>query len=76
MTNGHTECTALSTGRPLLSLTMADLGAHEDNIERCLSGWFTLAERWRALLLIDEADVFLEHRKHADLARNGIVSGE
>ncbi|KAJ5094804.1 atpase aaa+ type core protein [Penicillium angulare] len=68
------EVTALTSGRPLLSLTIADLGTKEETIEEKLSQWLSLAERWRAVLLIDEADIFLERRKHTDLARNGIVS--
>jgi hypothetical protein len=72
----HPECTAIETGRPLLALTIADIGTKEETMETKLSYWFYLAERWKAVLLIDEADIFLERRKHTDLARNGIVSGE
>ncbi|TGO60869.1 hypothetical protein BCON_0032g00650 [Botryotinia convoluta] len=62
------ECVAISTGRPLLALTIADIGTKEDMIETELSSLFYLAERWKAVLLIDEADIFLERRKHTDLA--------
>lgn len=48
----------------------------EDKIENKLSSWFYLAEKSKAILLIDEADIFLERRKHTDLARNRIVSGK
>jgi hypothetical protein len=58
-----------------MSLTIADLGAREDAIETNLTKWFALAQKWRAILLLDEADIFLERREHKDLARNGIVSG-
>ena len=34
-----------------------------------------LAEKWDAIILIDEADVFLEQRTTNDLVRNGLVSG-
>ncbi|KAK7719111.1 hypothetical protein SLS57_005844 [Botryosphaeria dothidea] len=68
------EKTAISTKRPLLSLTIGDLGKNEEAIEKELSKWFDLAHRWRAILLIDEADIFLERRKTADLARNGVVA--
>lgn len=68
------ECTAAEIDRPLLALTIADIGTQERNIETELTSWFYLAERWKAVLLIDEADIFLERRKHTDLARNGIVS--
>jgi hypothetical protein len=69
------ECVAEYTRRPLLSLTVADIGTEEENMETRLSDWFTLATRWEAILLIDEADVFLERRSLADLARNSLVSG-
>ncbi|ESZ91573.1 ATPase [Sclerotinia borealis F-4128] len=68
------EFTALSIKRPLLALTIADIGIKEANIEKELTSWFYLADRWKAVLLIDEADIFLERRKQTDLARNGIVS--
>jgi SpoVK/Ycf46/Vps4 family AAA+-type ATPase len=58
-----------------MSLTIADLGAREDAIETNLTKWFALAQKWRAILLLDEADIFLERREHKDLAHNGIVSG-
>ncbi|KAK8184818.1 P-loop containing nucleoside triphosphate hydrolase protein [Phyllosticta capitalensis] len=67
------ETTAMTTGRPLISLTMADLD-DEENIEAELARWFTLANRWKAILLIDEADVFLERRQLRDISRNAIVS--
>ncbi|OTB00432.1 hypothetical protein M426DRAFT_65886, partial [Hypoxylon sp. CI-4A] len=33
-----------------------------------------LAEAWNAVLLADEADIFLKRRQNRDLARNGLVS--
>lgn len=36
--------------------------------------WFDLAEAWNAVLLVDEADIFLEQRKNRDLSRNGLVT--
>ena len=46
----------------------------EEKIESKLVNWFTLAERWKAILLLDEADIFLERRATRDIQRNGIVS--
>ena len=62
--------------RPLLALTVADIGTIETRVERELLKWFTVAEAWNAILLVDEADIFLEKRQNRDLARNGLVSGE
>lgn len=70
------ETTARNTCRPLLSLTITDLGSQEDRIEAELTRWFSIAHRWRAILLIDEADIFLERHHHTDISRNGIVSGQ
>lgn len=62
--------------RPLLALTVADIGTVETKIESELLKFFDLAEAWNAVLLVDEADIFLEQRKNRDLARNGLVSGK
>ncbi|KAL3463666.1 hypothetical protein BJX64DRAFT_287136 [Aspergillus heterothallicus] len=56
------ETIANNTRRPLISLTIADLGTEEDAIESRLTQWFALAQKWRAILLLDEADIFLECR--------------
>lgn len=69
------ECIAEATGRPLLSLTCGDIGTNEVMAERRLSKWFRLAEIWGAVMLLDEADVFLEKRSISDLQRNSLVSG-
>lgn len=68
------ETIALSTGRPLIALTIGDLGTKEDSVEASLTKWFSFAHKWRAILLLDEADIFLERREHKDIGRNGIVS--
>lgn len=70
------EAIAKSLHRPLLSLTIADIGTVETRVEHELIRWFALAEAWNAILLVDEADIFLERRQNRDLARNGLVSGE
>ncbi|KAL9115721.1 MAG: hypothetical protein Q9227_000089 [Pyrenula ochraceoflavens] len=70
------ECIAAAFSRPLLALTIADIGSDEGRIERELTKWFDLATSWNAVVLIDEADIFLEQRQMRDLARNGLVSGQ
>ncbi|KAI1125320.1 hypothetical protein F5Y10DRAFT_284378 [Nemania abortiva] len=71
---GKTFCIAEYTGRALLSLTGGDIGTDETQVERNLAKWFKLAETWGAVMLIDEADVYLERREFADLKRNSLVS--
>lgn len=70
----HIESTALRTKRPLINLAIAELGKEEKKIEYELTKWFSLAEHWKAILLIEECDIFLERRDFADIARNGRVA--
>lgn len=65
------ECVANDTCRPLLRLTAQDVGIFSD-VEARIRKWFTLAAKWDAILLIDEADLFLEQRKEGDLQRNSL----
>ena len=44
-------------------------------MEKNLSKWFQLAESWGAVMLLDEADVWLERRMISDLKRNTLVAG-
>jgi hypothetical protein len=59
-----------------MSLASGDIGIDENTMETQLMKWFKLAEKWGAVLLIDEADVFLEKRHLADIKRNSLVSGK
>lgn len=68
------ESIAQRLNLPLIALTVADIGTSETNVERELVKWFSLAEAWNAIVLVDEADIFLETREHRDLNRNGLVS--
>ncbi|CAI6341353.1 unnamed protein product [Periconia digitata] len=56
------EVVARATGKPLFSVSVADVGTQAKHVESNLSRIFTLATRWKAILLLDEADVFLETR--------------
>lgn len=68
------ECVSEETQKPLISLTSADIGTSPDLVERRLLKWFKLAKIWSAILLLDEADVFLERRSATDLVRNNLVA--
>ncbi|KKY39134.1 hypothetical protein UCDDA912_g00845 [Diaporthe ampelina] len=70
------ECVAELTRRPLLSLTSGDISTSMSswNVEQNLHYFLTLGERYGALVLLDEADVYLEERRARDLRRNGLVS--
>lgn len=56
-------------------LTSSDIGTDPVEVEDTLTTHFRRAKSWDAILLIDEADVFLEKRSTADLIRNSLVAG-
>ena len=70
------ECIADLYERPLYSVTSGDLGIFPERIEAKLHEIFDCAVKWNAVLLLDEADVFLSERNLEDLSRNALVSGE
>ncbi|KAF4536406.1 26S protease regulatory subunit [Lasiodiplodia theobromae] len=59
-----------------LTAGVGDVGLDAQVVERNLQALFELAANWRAVLLFDEADVFLESRSShtSDLNRNTLVS--
>lgn len=59
---------------PLYSVTAGDLGNNAAALENKLRDLLDIAETWGAVLLIDEADVFLESRSLHDIGRNALVS--
>lgn len=69
------ECVAKLTKRPLISLSAADLGTEETRMERNLVNWFDRATLWGAIVLVDEAEVYLEQRQTGQLNRNALVTG-
>ncbi|KAL0764334.1 hypothetical protein CaCOL14_013176 [Colletotrichum acutatum] len=71
------ETIAQATSKPLFSISVADVGTKARHVEANLGRIFTLATSWKAILLIDEADVFLEKRGigiAASTDRNALVS--
>ncbi|RYC56990.1 hypothetical protein CHU98_g9218, partial [Xylaria longipes] len=68
------ECVAELTHRPLLSLTSGDLSTDAEEVEQSLEYFLSLGERFGAIVLLDEADVYLESRRNRDIERNGLVS--
>jgi SpoVK/Ycf46/Vps4 family AAA+-type ATPase len=70
------ESVAEYTKRPLLSITAADLGHDPAGLERNLLTFFRDANDWGAIVLLDEADIYLERRSTQDLRRNSIVSSQ
>ena len=67
------EVFAEATERPLLSVQAAQLGVSPDDIERNLKSVLGKGSRWNAVVLLDEADVYINERG-SDLAQNAIVA--
>lgn len=55
-------------------VTAGDLGTDPETLEEKLSKIFDHAEAWDAILLLDEADIFLQDRDYDNLQRNALVS--
>jgi hypothetical protein len=68
------ESIADDVKRPLYVLNTGELGVTPHSVESNLTTALKLATRWGAIVLIDEADVFLEQRTIHDLTRNALVS--
>ena len=59
---------------PLYMMSAGDLGLDPRHVESKLQGILDMCTRWNAILLLDEADVFLEERSLHELERNKLVS--
>ncbi|KAK3373167.1 AAA family ATPase [Lasiosphaeria ovina] len=68
------ECVAEFSRRPLYMVSSGDLSNTPSELDEQLARTLDLASTWNAVLLIDEADVFLERRSLHDMERNGLVS--
>ncbi|KAI0180993.1 P-loop containing nucleoside triphosphate hydrolase protein [Hypoxylon sp. FL1284] len=68
------EAIAEISRRPLYVISSGQLGHEPTDIHDELKGIFELAEHWDAVVLLDEADIFMATRGDLDLARNAIVS--
>ena len=61
---------------PLYSISAGELGIEPASVERCLQKVFKMIKSWKAVLLLDEADVFMQQRSVSDIQRNELVSGK
>jgi AAA+ superfamily predicted ATPase len=68
------EAVAEHTRRPLYVVTSGELGHDAKTMEDGLKRVLDLSRIFDAVLLLDEADVFLEARSTNDLKRNALVS--
>ena len=68
------ESVAELAEKPLYRVTCGDIGTEIEDVEQYLEMILSIGKRWDCVLLLDEADVFLEERSLADLKRNSLVS--
>eukprot|EP00339_Tiarina_fusa_P008612 CAMPEP_0117017234 /NCGR_PEP_ID=MMETSP0472-20121206/13487_1 /TAXON_ID=693140 ORGANISM="Tiarina fusus, Strain LIS" /NCGR_SAMPLE_ID=MMETSP0472 /ASSEMBLY_ACC=CAM_ASM_000603 /LENGTH=865 /DNA_ID=CAMNT_0004721545 /DNA_START=151 /DNA_END=2749 /DNA_ORIENTATION=+ len=59
--------------KPLYIVTAGDLGITAAEVEKTLGSVLDLCQTWDALVLIDEADIFLEARNSTEIQRNALV---
>lgn len=67
------EAVAELLHKPLYSITVGELGITPDTLEKKLLTILEIANSWDAIILIDEADIFLEKRTINDITRNAMV---
>ncbi|EMD36673.1 hypothetical protein CERSUDRAFT_114625 [Gelatoporia subvermispora B] len=60
--------------KPLYVVGAADLGTTADSLDARLTTIFRMTAVWNSVVLIDEADVFLEERSLYDIHRNAMVA--
>lgn len=70
------ESIADHTKRPLYTVSSGELGTHPADVEDKLTHVLDIATTWKAVVLLDEADVFLQQRSGSDVNRNALVSSK
>lgn len=60
--------------KPLYSVSVGELGTTVETLEKRLAEVLEIAHAWNAIILLDEADIFMEKRASNDIQRNAMVS--
>lgn len=68
------EAAAEKAQKPLMVLSAGELGGKPAEVEDNLHNILEVCKVWDAILLINEAEVYLEARSLGDVERNGMVS--
>ena len=68
------ESVAELASKPLYRVTCGDIGTDPESVEKYLESALFIGTIWGCVVLLDEADVFLEERTQTDLVRNALVS--
>jgi len=59
--------------KPLYAISVGELGVTPDQLEERLRAILDVATVWDAVILLDEADIYLEARDEKDITRNAMV---
>jgi hypothetical protein len=70
----RTLSSSIGLRHPLYVVSAGDLGVTVSSIDKELIRVFKITAIWNAVVVIDEADVFLEKRSLRDLERNAMVA--
>jgi AAA+ superfamily predicted ATPase len=68
------ESVAEEMKAPLYMMSAGDLGSDPRTVDSTLKDVLEMCTKWKAILLLDEADVFLEQRSLHEIERNKLVS--
>ncbi|OCL10288.1 P-loop containing nucleoside triphosphate hydrolase protein [Glonium stellatum] len=68
------ESVAELAKKPLFRVTCGDIGTRPEEVEQYLESALHLGNIWDCVVLLDEADVFLEERTLLDLQCNALVT--
>ncbi|KAK6205797.1 hypothetical protein LQW54_008182 [Pestalotiopsis sp. IQ-011] len=78
LTTWIAETLAIAARKPLIPIGVADVGTSAKDIEKNLETIFDLAQKWKAILLIDEIDAFVQSRGSGNVGatteRNALTS--
>lgn len=67
------EAVAEYLEKPLYSISVGELGTDPQQLEKNLRMILDMATNWNSVILLDEADIFLEKRDGKNITRNAMV---
>lgn len=68
------KCIAEISEKPLLQISVADIGSKPAELEKLIRTAFNIGKTWDCVLLLDDADVVLEERSPNNLGGNALVA--
>lgn len=68
------ECMAEISEKPLLRISVADIGSKPAELEKLIRTAFNIGKTWDCILLLEDADVVLEERSVNNLGGNTLVA--